>query len=913
MKLYPSLLLADVNRDGIRDLLVVDQCSGNIDCTNTPANGSVGVLLGNADGSFQPAQTYDSGGRFANSIAVADVNGDGKLDLVVGNQCLSSADCSSGAVTVLLGKSDGTFQSAQAFSSGGYSANSVVVADVNGDGIPDLLVADKCLTSDCFENGQVAVLFGNGDGTFQPAQIYDSGSTTAHSLLAADVNGDGKLDLIVSNSDSVGVLLGNGDGTFQDALYTPASYGYQGHIVAADFDGDGKIDIASSDGSLLLGNGDGTFTATTGLIPPGPGIAVGDLNGDGKPDLAIGGVTILLNIASRAIGTTTSLASSLNPSQVGQDVTFTSIVTPTGQGTPTGSVTFNDGTTVLGTVPLSNGTAALTVSNLTVGTHAIVALYSGDSKFSPSTSPVLEQVVNTASPAVINVTETVHVMDSPSILLSALIVVNENIHVTDAPFVLPSTLIAVNESIHITDAPTIVVPKVTPTINWPTPTPITYGTPLSTTQLDATASVPGTFVYTPTTGTVLGAGNQTLSVLFTPTDTGDYTTATAEVVLVVKQASTSVLLTSSANPQLVGQPVTFTAAISSSVGDSVTGSVVFSADGSPLGTASVSGNTASLTTSFSTNGNHSITATYSGDVNHAGSTSVPLIEVIAAKARTKLHITSSLNPSPVGQGVTFTATFQSAPPPDGEFITFKRGTAVLGTGVIVQGSTSFTTSALRAGASRISAHYLGDGIFGASSAAVTQTVDSYPTTTTLSANPNPALFGQTVNLTATVTTQDPLAPTGTVTFRDAATVLRTVMLSSDGTATFAVNKFPAGIASLTAEYNGDSRNVKSTSSALDETINPASSTTTLSPSRNPSTLGQSVIFTASVTTETGVSATGTATFTAGTTALGTVTLAGGKAHISASSLPRGANTITATYSGSADIEESSATLIQQVN
>ena len=391
--------------------------------------------------------------------------------------------------------------------------------------------------------------------------------------------------------------------------------------MAADFDGDGKIDIASSDGSLLLGNGDGTFTATTGLIPPGPGIAVGDLNGDGKPDLAIGGVTILLNIASRAIGTTTSLASSLNPSQVGQDVTFTSIVTPTGQGTPTGSVTFNDGTTVLGTVPLSNGTAALTVSNLTVGTHAIVALYSGDSKFSPSTSPVLEQVVNTASPAVINVTETVHVMDSPSILLSALIVVNENIHVTDAPFVLPSTLIAVNESIHITDAPTIVVPKVTPTINWPTPTPITYGTPLSTTQLDATASVPGTFVYTPTTGTVLGAGNQTLSVLFTPTDTGDYTTATAEVVLVVKQASTSVLLTSSANPQLVGQPVTFTAAISSSVGDSVTGSVVFSADGSPLGTASVSGNTASLTTSFSTNGNHSITATYSGDVNHAGSTS----------------------------------------------------------------------------------------------------------------------------------------------------------------------------------------------------------------------------------------------------------------------------------------------------
>src|ERR1700690_4420878 len=172
-----AVTIADVNGDGIRDLLVADQCFGTSDCSNNAANGSVDVLLGNADGSFQPAQNYDSGGRFANSIAVADVNGDGKLDLVVGNQCLSSADCSSGAVTVLLGKSDGTFQTAQAFSSGGYSANSVLVADVNGDGIPDVLVADSCLDGTCGNNGQVAVLFGNGDGTFQAAVVYDSGST----------------------------------------------------------------------------------------------------------------------------------------------------------------------------------------------------------------------------------------------------------------------------------------------------------------------------------------------------------------------------------------------------------------------------------------------------------------------------------------------------------------------------------------------------------------------------------------------------------------------------------------------------------------------------------------------------------------------------------------------------------------
>jgi hypothetical protein len=928
-----TVTIADVNGDGIRDLLVADQCLGTSDCGNTDANGSVDVLLGNADGSFKPAQTYDSGGRFANSIVVADVNGDGKLDLVVGNQCLSSADCSSGAVTVLLGKGDGTFQAAQAFSSGGYSANSVLVADVNGDGIPDLLVADTCLSSDCAENGQVAVLFGNGDGTFQAAQTYDSGSTTAHSLLAADVNGDGKLDLIVSNSDSVGVLLGNGDGTFQSSLITPAAYGYQGHLVAADFNGDGKLDIASSDGSLLLGNGDGTFTATTGLIPPGPGIAVGDLNGDGKPDLAIGGVTILLNIASRAVGTTTSLASSLNPSQVGQDVMFTSIVTPTGQGMPTGSVTFNDGTTVLGTIPLANGTAALTVSNLTVGTHAIGAFYSGDSKFSPSTSPELDQVVNSSSPAVINVTETIHVADSPNVLPSAMIAVaehikvtdapvilpstlialNETIHVTDAPVILPSTLIAVNETIHVTDAPVITTAKVAPTITWPTPVPIAYGTPLSGTQLDASANVAGTFVYTPPAGTVLGAGSQTLSVLFTPTDTVDYTTATANVVLVVNRASTAVLLTSSINPQLIGQPVIFTAAISSSVGGSVTGSVVFVADGTTLGTVAVGGNAASLTTSFSANGNHSITASYSGDSNYAGSSSAPLIEVIAAKSKTTLKLGSSQNPSSVGQAVTFTAIFGSARPPDGELITFKRGAAVLGTDMTVQGAASFTTPNLPVGVSNISAHYLGDGIFRASSASLKQTVNPYSTTTTLVSNLNPATYGQTVGLTATVATQDSGPPTRTVTFRNGSVTLKTVTLGSDGTASLAVGSLPSGVASLTATYNGDPRYAKSTSPALDETINPASSTTTLSSSRNPCKVSQSVTFTAAVKTETGVSATGTVMFTAGASSLGTVKLTGGKAHISTSSLPRGANVITATYSGSADIEESSATLSQQVN
>jgi len=138
-------------------------------------------------------------------------------------------------------------------------------------------------------------------------------------------------------------------------------------------------------------------------------------------------------------------------------------------------------------------------------------------------------------------------------------------------------------------------------------------------------------------------------------------------------------------------------------------------------------------------------------------------------------------------------------------------------------------------------------------------------------------------------------------------------LGSDGSATLAVSNLPAGVVPLTAEYNGDSRYAKSTSPSVDETINPTSSTTTLTSSRNPLKRGQSVTFTAAVKTETGVSANGTVTFTAGNTTLGSANLAAGQARISTGSLPPGANTVTATYTGNANINGSSAALTQQVN
>jgi hypothetical protein len=130
-------------------------------------------------------------------VQVADVNGDGKPDIVLANWCVIGNVCVNGTVGVLLGKGDGTFQSAVTYSSGGNNANSVAVADVNGDGKLDILVANV-------NSGTVGVLLGNGDGTFQTAITYGSGGEFVISVAVADINGDGKPDLVVAARADIG-------------------------------------------------------------------------------------------------------------------------------------------------------------------------------------------------------------------------------------------------------------------------------------------------------------------------------------------------------------------------------------------------------------------------------------------------------------------------------------------------------------------------------------------------------------------------------------------------------------------------------------------------------------------------------------------------------------------------------------
>ena len=273
-----SLNVADVNGDSKPDLLLVN--AG----TNT-----VGVLLGNGNGTFQAMVAYSTGsGSSPFGLAVADVNADGKPDLLTANNGTNT-------VGVLLGKGDGTFQTVVAYLTGSNSfPYNLAVADVNGDGKPDLLLVNAGSST----SGAVGVLLGNGNGTFQAVVAYPTGSSSSPWAVAvADVNGDGKPDLLVANkgTNSVGVLLGKGDGTFRAVVAYPLGTDSTPlGIAVADVNGDGRPDLltannGTSTAGVLLGKGDGTFQAaafySAGTASNPFGIAVADVNADGKPDL----------------------------------------------------------------------------------------------------------------------------------------------------------------------------------------------------------------------------------------------------------------------------------------------------------------------------------------------------------------------------------------------------------------------------------------------------------------------------------------------------------------------------------------------------------------------------------------------------------------------------------------------------
>lgn len=296
-----GVVMADVNGDGKLDIIVSSWWNAN-----NENQGLVGVLLGNGDGSFEPVVTYATGGAPNYSVVVADVNGDGKPDIIVASCSPNPGTCGSvdGVVSVLLGNGNGTFQSALTFDAGAAQTAHVFVADLNGDGKPDVIVSNYFGGSS--GDGTVAVLLGNGNGTFRSPVLYDSGAQDANGIAAADVNGDGVPDLLVANRcDScagggvVGVLLGNGDGTFRPVTAYPTGGRNSSFVAVADLNGDGKPDlvvanlnifIPAGSVSVFLGLGDGNFRPAVTYSSGGyaaPEAHISDVNGDGIPDIVV--------------------------------------------------------------------------------------------------------------------------------------------------------------------------------------------------------------------------------------------------------------------------------------------------------------------------------------------------------------------------------------------------------------------------------------------------------------------------------------------------------------------------------------------------------------------------------------------------------------------------------------------------
>ena len=816
-----SIVVADLNGDGKLDLAVAQQCSSNNNCNA----GSVSVLLGNGDGTFQSSVSYNSGGLYAFGVAVADLNGDGHPDLVVSNYCLSNSNCTYGTVNVLLGNGDGTFQSAVSYNSGGFYSISVTVADLNGDGKADLIVANLCNSNNNCNLGSMSVLLGNGDGTFQAASSYSAGGRSAYSEVVADVNGDGKLDVIVADqcdysSDCgngvVAVLLGNGDGTLQ----TPLTYNSGGmnlsSVLVKDVNGDGKPDILATNGcvdnscssgsvGVLFGNGNGTFQAPISYNPGGSGsfsMAMADVNGDGKLDLLVAN-TCLSN-------------SNCNNGTVGVlfgngDGTF---LPPVAYGTG-GSETFGvaladingDGKLDL---LVANGCSDNTCNNNgSVG----VLLGNGDGTFQAATAYSSAGLYADA----------IAVGDINGDGKPDLVVTNEcnGNSCTNGTY-----------GILLGNGDGTFQAAVSYNSGGVTATSVALADVNGDGKLDLllTNQCSDSNCTTGQVSVLLGNGDGTFQSAVTYGTSGLYAGSLAvadinrdgklDLILTDQCESNSICNTGFLAVLLGNGDGTFqtplTIAVPSPQSISQLMLVDFNGDGY-LDVASGAGDFLLLGNGDGTfqpfqhlgSGGQGIAA---GDFNGDGKPDVAsggltvLLNVASAfKYSTITALAASANPAngPVNLTATVSPSFNAGSMSGS--ITFYDGLTSLGSVAIGNnGQAVLSGIGLTLGAHSITATYSGGSTYlGSTSPALNETENQWTTTTTLSSSQNPSAFNQSVTFTATATPNGGAALTGSLTFMDGTTTVATVPLSN-GSATYTTSTLSMGTHSITVSYGGAS-------------------------------------------------------------------------------------------------------------
>ncbi len=579
-----SIVIADFNKDNKLDVAVA-----------TNSNGNVLVFLGNGDGTLQSPLTSATN-LSPTSLKIGDVNKDGKLDLLVGGN---------GGAAILLGKGDGTFDISTAtlpLDNGIISMPVLASADVNGDGLPDIIGG---VISGVGQHAGLSVYLANPDGSFQNPVTYQSNFAQVSSMLLVDVNGDSKLDAVVA-SPGGGVnlvFLGKGDGTFQPPLFWYAGSMAQG-LATADFNGDGKPDIANANANSLAppsfppvdgfgatvtaGAGDGNQDNPTQIQievgATGTDIVTADFNGDGLPDLAtvdLDHVSIFLN------GSSMNVTASASPSPVPPAQAYTlnaTVTSASGSGpVPTGSVTFIQGGGslelghVLGTATLDgSGMASLSVAaGVAAGPIFIQTEYSGDST----------HIGSNALPFVVTFGFASQTTVVPSLTTAA-----------------PGTSISFVANVTATHAPP------TGRVNFVE----------GHTSLGLVTLVNGSATLTTST---LATGSHTIRALYVPdaaATAAQLLSSAASVTVQIGNSSTITLaITGGAT---AGSTATLTATVAGASG-TPTGTVTFKDGTTVLGTSNLTNGVATFTSSTIPAGSHSITASYSGDINYLVSAS----------------------------------------------------------------------------------------------------------------------------------------------------------------------------------------------------------------------------------------------------------------------------------------------------
>jgi hypothetical protein len=571
--------------------------------------------------------------------------------------------------------------------------------------------------------------------------------------------------------------------------------------------------------------------------------------------------------------TSDTVAAAPNPGVQGTAETLTDTLKITqGAGTPTGTVTFTSGATVLGTANLTAAGTATISPVLAPGNYSIVATYAGDTDDAGSQSAALALTVENSS------TTTVTATPDPSLF-------GQTVTVT----------------VQVTSGAGGTIPTGTVTIF------DTFGGVKNALSAGLALNASGAATFTTST---LAVGAHSITASYSGDASHDSSTSTDNGALPwsqIVEEQTAVALTSSVNPSLVGQSVTFTATVTALNGGGILpdGTVSFLDGNTILFTGQLAGGVLTYSTSTLANGLHPITAVYSGDAAKEilGETSTVLNQDVQATAN--LIVITSGSPSFYGAPVTFTATIaSSATTPAGGAVSFFDAGVKIGSGVLNAANpdtTQFTTSALAVGTHPITATYAGDNFnTAAASAPISQVVTQTVTATTVTASPSPGTAGIAETITATVkVTQGAGAPTGLVTFTSGPTVLGTANLNTSGTATIGPMLAP-GNYSIIATYSGDTNDGGSQSAPLALTVAQAATATVVTAVPNPSSWLQAVTFTATVTGN-GATPTGTVEFFAAGTLIGAAPLnSSGIATLTFSNLAIGTYAITATYEGDAN-------------